>query len=98
MKVQERKQRNMYMKDLRHKMTLRLNEDLFNYVNEMSEIYQLSPSDFIRQCIGLSKHSYDQTNQILEKNITGISDQIGDIMKGVLENGTDRKTDSNNKL
>lgn len=41
----------MYTKDLRHKMTLRLNDELYEYVSEMSDKFTISPSDFIRQCI-----------------------------------------------
>ena len=88
----------MYMKDLKHKMTLRLNDDLYNFVNEMSNIYQLSPSDFIRQCIGISKHSYDQTNKLLKENMNGITTTLSESMKGVLENGIDRKTDIDNNI
>lgn len=73
----------MYMKDLKHKMTLRLNDDLLNYVTSRAESVGLSPSDFIRQCIGMHKDAYERANELLER----IADKEG------FENGTDRKTD-----
>ena len=33
----------MYTKDLKHKMTLRLNDELLAYVNENSDKYGISP-------------------------------------------------------
>ena len=84
----------MYMKDLRHKMTLRLNDELLEYVNEMSDIYSISPSDFIRQCIASHKDARKNATAILER----FKDEgVSKLMEG-LENGIDRKTDSNNQL
>lgn len=75
----------MYMKDLKHKMTLRLNDELKAYVDEMSTKFSLSPSDFIRQCIAQNKDNRDIATKLLE--------QVPSLLKEGLENGTDRKTD-----
>lgn len=80
----------MYMKDLKHKMTLRLNDELQAYVNTMSDKFSISPSDFIRQCIAQNKDS----REMAERMMNAIPQNI----KEGLENGIDRKTDINNKL
>lgn len=82
----------MYMKDLRHKMTLRLNDELFDYVNENADKFGLSPSDFIRQCIAQHKDSKQIAIRILE----GMGDKAKEVMMEGLENGIDRKTDKHN--
>ena len=81
----------MYMKDLNHKMTLRLNDELKAFVDEMSEKYMISPSDFIRQCISQNLDARRMTQRLV--------DSIGEkALTEVLENGIDRKTDDNNQL
>ncbi len=84
----------MYMKDLKHKMTLRLNDEMKAYVEDMASKYCVSPSDFIRQCVAINMDSRKTAEALLEKfgntNINGL-------MEG-LENGTDRKTDIDDKL
>jgi len=80
----------MYMKDLKHKMTLRLNDELLAYVNENSDRYGISPSDFIRQCVAQHKDS----REIAEKLVNN----LGDKLKEGLVNGIDRKTDLNDQL
>lgn len=79
----------MYTKDLRHKMTLRLNDELKDYVEEMADKFTISPSDFIRQCITQNKDAREMTKQVL----SGISGNLEKTLKEGLENGTDRKTD-----
>ena len=79
----------MYTKDLKHKMTLRLNDELYEYVNEMSDKFQLSPSDFIRQCIAQNLDARKMTLDLINKLGQGTKEGI----KEGLENGIDRKTD-----
>ena len=83
----------MYMKDLKHKMTLRLNDELLEYVNEMSEQFSLSPSDFIRQCVAQHKDARQRTLELVEKMANSASLNLG---KEGFENGIDRKTDKHN--
>lgn len=79
----------MYMKDLKYKMTLRLNDELKAYVDEMADKFTISPSDFIRQCIAQNKDARQMTQDFIN--------QLGNItpkeIKEGLENGIDRKTD-----
>ena len=76
----------MYMKDLKHKMTLRLNDDLLNYVTSRAESVGLSPSDFIRQCIGMHKDAYERAKQV-DRYITCGGDRVGRYRSFVSDTG-----------
>lgn len=82
----------MYMKDLKHKMTLRLNDELLSYVNEMADTFAISPSDFIRQCIASHKDARKTASAFIET----LSKESGKAILEGLENGIDRKTDKHN--
>jgi len=79
----------MYMKDLKYKMTLRLNDELKTYVDEMADKFTISPSDFIRQCIAQNMDARKMTQDLINQ----LSKDTNSIIKEGLENGTDRKTD-----
>lgn len=82
----------MYTKDLKHKMTLRLNDELKAYVDEMANKFMISPSDFIRQCVAQNLDARRMAQATLDKfSQTNLNE-----FKEGLENGTDRKTDINN--
>lgn len=87
----------MYMKNLNHKMTLRLTDELYEYVNEMSDKFCMKPSDFIRQCIGQNKDARIMAQRAVDIGIQNAL-QEGIEKQGGLENGIDRKTYDNNKL
>lgn len=80
----------MYMKNLNRKMTLRLTEELNQYVTEMAEQFSISPSDFIRQCIAQHKDSREQVIKMFDSVAKGVREGF--------ENGIDRKTDEHDKL
>lgn len=82
----------MYTKDLKHKMTLRLNDELKAYVEEMSDKFMISPSDFIRQCVASNLDARKMAQAMAEK----IGNSTLNELKEGLENGTDRKTDKHN--
>ncbi len=84
----------MYTKDLKHKMTLRLNDELKQYVEEMSDKYSISPSDFIRQCVAQNLDARKMTSALIDEISTRTMKEV----KEGFENGTDRKTDINNQL
>lgn len=44
----------MYTKDKNHRITLRLNEEQFEFVSESAKILDVSPSDFLRMVINSS--------------------------------------------
>jgi len=79
----------MYMKDLKYKMTLRLNDELKAYVDEMADKFTISPSDFIRQCIAQNMDARKLTQNLIDN----LKNDMGTTLRGGLENGTDRKTD-----
>jgi len=83
---------NMYTKDLKHKMTLRLNDELKEYVDEMANKFMISPSDFIRQCVAQNLEARKMTQNIVMK----FAQESPKELKEGLENGIDRKTDLNN--
>lgn len=84
----------MYTKDLKHKMTLRLNDELKEYVEEMATRFSISPSDFIRQCIVQNLDAREMAKQVIN-NLQGNIEQK---IKEGLENGIDRKTDINDSI
>lgn len=85
----------MYLKDLNHKMTLRLNDDLSEFVKEQSDNLAITPSDFIRQCIAAYKKAMEMTN-LMTKGI--LERELERAKMEVFANGTDHKTDFNDKL
>lgn len=58
----------MYLKDKNHRITLRLNEQQFDFVTATAEMLGVSPSDFLRMVINTAL----TTNKKLgERNGTG---------------------------
>lgn len=43
----------MYTKDKSHRITLRLNEDQFQFVHSSADVLGVSPSDFLRMVINV---------------------------------------------
>lgn len=82
----------MYSKNLNHKMTLRLDDELNDFLKLASDTYHISPSDYIRQCLGTVKCAFDKAMAAQDMLI---NQQVKEVQEG-LENGTDRKTNSNN--
>lgn len=86
----------MYMKNLNHKMTLRLTDDLKEYVDTMSSLYGISPSDYIRQCLYMTRSSQQKAENMIKEIMTPdqlkqIAEDLKENMKEGLENGIDRK-------
>lgn len=61
----------MYTKDKSHRITLRLNEDQFEFVKESADRYDVSPSEFLRMVVnstmftakeGCERRENEQTN------------------------------------
>lgn len=59
----------MYMKDKNHRITLRLNEEQFEFVKENAETLDVSPSDFLRMVINTTLVAYRKTADKLEKAV-----------------------------
>lgn len=89
----------MYMKNLNHKMTLRLTDELKDYIDEMSSAYGISPSDYIRQCVYQVKTGQERAEQMLkstfdEDTLKSLANQL----REGFENGTDRKTTKHDSI
>lgn len=58
----------MYLKDKNHRITLRLNDEQFDFVRATAEMLDVAPSDFLRMVINTAM----TTNRKLgERNGTG---------------------------
>ena len=53
----------MYTKDKSHRITLRVNEEQFEFVKANAETLGVSPSDFLRMVINASLSSYKMMNE-----------------------------------
>ena len=62
----------MYTKDKTHRITLRLNEEQFEFVKANAEMLDVSPSDFLRMVINsalsMQKLAKPKIDAITEKN------------------------------
>lgn len=45
---------SIYTKDKTHRITLRLNDEQFDFVTASADFYGISPSDFLRQVIAVT--------------------------------------------
>lgn len=60
----------MYTKDKSTRVTLRLNDDQFEFIKQNSDVLGVSPSEFIRMMVN--------TSMALSQNVTnGIQERIG---------------------
>ena len=66
----------MYKKDLTHRITVRLNDDMNKGLEEMASFYGISPSDMIRQLISTNVN----THRVM---LASIDTSIGKAMNGV---------------
>lgn len=85
----------MYGKNLNHKITLRMDDDLYSFVLAGCEVYGLSPSDFVRMCLRMSKSSLDRGLKMLDKTLDEIVSEYRGRIAGqeVRQDGADHKAD-----
>lgn len=89
----------MYMKNLNHKMTLRLTDELKEYVDMMATAYSISPSDFIRQCVYNTKVAQERAEKILKDNMNQETlESIAKELKEGFANGIDHKTNQHDSI
>lgn len=80
----------MYTKDKSNRITLRLNDQQFEFVKKSADVLGVSPSDFLRMVVNLSMAS----SQMSEAKVNDLDE--GEVAK-LLERGLRReneKTDS----
>lgn len=87
----------MYAKNLTHKITLRMDDELHSFVLMGCEVYGLSPSDFIRMCLRLSKSGLDRGLKVLDKSLDEVMTEFRERKaKEDQQDGTDHKADQHN--
>lgn len=64
---------NMYLKDLDVRITLRLSQEQMDFLIEMSELYNVSPSAFLRMMIDkymiMGEDSHEDEQTILDNKL-----------------------------
>lgn len=69
----------MYTKDKNHRITLRLNEQQFEFVKNSADMLGVSPSDFLRMVVNLSmsssKVSAEKVSQMNEGEIATLMER-----------------------
>lgn len=88
----------MYTKDKSHRITLRVNEEQFEFVRANADTLGVSPSDFLRMVINSSLSTWKQMAQN-EKLKEGLKESIEPVLAKMKEEGIGRendKADSNN--
>lgn len=84
----------MYTKDKSHRITLRLNEDQFDFVRMNAEQLDVSPSDFLRMVINSSMFTWRKMSESEEME-NAVKSVVTDV-KSELE-GIGRENDEANK-
>ena len=57
----------MYEKDKKTRITVRVNDDQFNYVSEMATMLGISPSEYIRQTINAGMYGMQHIKKEMER-------------------------------
>lgn len=86
----------MYTKDKNHRITLRLNDDQFEFVKMNAEMLDVSPSDFLRMVINTSMFSYKAMaeNNTMKEAVTEIAIET---KEKLLSEGIGRENDEANQ-
>lgn len=59
----------MYMKDKNHTLTVRLNEDQFNFLKASADMYGVKPSAFLRLVIDQTRFNAYEQEQRTSKEV-----------------------------
>lgn len=81
----------MYTKDKSNRITLRLNDQQFEFVRRSADVLGVSPSDFLRMVVNLSMAS----SQMSEAKVNDLNEgEIADLVERGLRRENE-KTDNN---
>lgn len=70
----------MYMKDKTNRITLRLNDEMFDYVKDNADLMGVSPSEFLRMVIHMSMRlSRQGEREIKDRMVAGRENDKTDI-------------------
>lgn len=68
----------MYQKDKCNRVTLRLNDEQFEFVRQSAELLDVSPSDFLRMVINASMSVTKKAEQIVQGGGNGRANDKAD--------------------
>lgn len=87
----------MYMKDKAVRVTLRLNEEQFNFVKRNADVLGVSPSEFLRMVVNSTMSASKQITEKLDDYLEGASDseieETSKRMIKLLKGGQGREND-----
>lgn len=88
----------MYTKDKNHRITLRLNDEQFEFVRMNAEQLDVSPSEFLRMVINSSLFAWRKvtTSDKLKDAIQDVTYQTVTELKQKAQEGTGRENDEAN--
>lgn len=66
----------MYTKDKSHRITLRLNEEQFEFVKESADRYDVSPSEFLRMVVNSTMFTAKEGVERRENEQTSSNNQF----------------------
>lgn len=66
----------MYIKDKNNRITLRLSDEQFAFVRENAEIMDVTPSEFVRMLINVTKVSSDVASKKLAERGASVREDV----------------------
>lgn len=75
----------MYTKDKTQRITLRLNDEQFNFVKRSADVLGVSPSDFLRMVVNVSMSADKSISEKLPSALDAVADEALQDMKSVAE-------------
>ena len=67
----------MYTKDKSNRITLRLNDEQFNFVKFNADTLGVSPSDFLRMVVNAAMTGFKAANTVIEKAEDKLKEGLG---------------------
>lgn len=72
----------MYLKDLEHRITLRLNQEQFDFLCQMTDMTGMKPSEYIRMMLNTQSYAFKKANSIIDdaknedlRKVVGLSNE-----------------------
>lgn len=76
----------MYNKDKTHRITLRLTEEQFEFVRSNSELFGVSPSEFLRMVVNMTMSTTKRFGDKVEAESDRIARNAAEVLAEVPEN------------
>ena len=68
----------MYTKDKNHRITVRLNEEQFLFLNDQAEILGVTPAEFLRMVVNSSLAIAKKTEGPIKANLNNKGEYVGE--------------------